>query len=370
MVRKQLTAPIGLGCLAAAVMIGTANIGLAFQEERQQQQTERQQTPDQDASSHAGEFDAFGRGYIRMTIQGNNSHRHNVNEQTQITIDGRPARLNDLRTGDRIRVTTGPNNVALEIEALRQGEQNQAFAQETQDTRRRPDFQENGESRVRNQNTAWLGVVLNEPEQGQEGVQITRIYPSGPAARAGLYSGDRLVQVAGKQVASVEEAAKIIEEAKPSEAIELVVMRGEQRQTITATLANRSDFFMDERFDDRRDQGNQGDDDFSRFEGSEIPDHAMMLEQHRRFAEQHQRIEEKLNQVLTELEDLRKQLGQAPRGQRPGAGRPDLDTPVDRIPDAQEPIEEPPTIDEAVEDSIEDAPEIERPEIERPEIER
>jgi len=332
--RHYLSGPALVGGLAVILMAGTANLGFAFQQTQDYPEGEGHPSPSHEENSHSGEFDSFGTGYIRMTVGGGKSHVHNVTEQTQVTIDGKPARLNNLRTGDRIEVSMGPNNVAMRIDVTRDGTKEGAAPGAG-----RPDFEEETPGRdnvqAKAEPTPWLGVVLNEAEEGQQGVQVTQTFPSGPAARAGLRGGDVLVQIAGQDVTSPEVAAQMIEKAKPNEPIELVVLRGDQRQTITATLGNRQDFLFEERLSNQN-QG-QGAEGFE-FEGSHIPDHAMMLEQHRHFAAQHERIEEKLDQVLKELAALRKQMGQDPAVETPEPPTPEPliprgETPKDRTPE-------------------------------------
>ena len=43
--------------------------------------------------------------------------------------------------------------------------------------------------------TAWLGVYLEEGDANTKGARITHVYPSGPAARAGLLVGDTIMKV-------------------------------------------------------------------------------------------------------------------------------------------------------------------------------
>ncbi len=331
--RHYLSGPALVGGLAVVLIAGTANLGFAFQQPQEYPEGEGHPTPSQQENSHGGEFDSFGTGYIRMNVGGGKSHVHNVTEQTQVTIDGQPARMNNLRTGDRIEVTMGPNNVAMRIDVTRDGTKEGPAPGAG-----RPDFEEEtprreGLETKAAENTPWLGVVLNQAEEGQQGVQVAQIFPSGPAARAGLRSGDVLVQIAGQDVTSPEVAAQMIEKAKANEPIELVVLRGEQRQTITATLGNRQDFLFEQR-QSNQNQG-QGEAGSFEFEGSSIPDHAMMLEQHRHFASQHERIEMKLDQVLKELAALRKQMGQDPAVETP-----EPPTPEPLIPRGETPKEE------------------------------
>ncbi len=163
------------------------------------------------------------------------------------------------------------------------------------------DFAQQGNSTSKP--TPWLGVILQEAQPNQKGVRVARIYPSGPAARAGLYPGDELLQIDDKQVDSVDGAVKVIESDKPDQKIDLVVLRNGERKTLTATLADRRDFLAEP--PQQNQGGNASDDAFLN-----VPGHHMMLEQHRHFAQQHQRIEQKLDQVLKELDQLKKQLGQ------------------------------------------------------------
>jgi hypothetical protein len=347
--QRLLTGPVGLACLAAALL---AHPGFAFQQTHEQPETTRPETKHE--STHGGMFDSFGQGYIRMNIEGGKSHLHNITEETRVFIDGEPARMGNLKTGDRIEVTMGPNNVAMKIDVIRNAARQGAA---------RPDFEEQpqgqGEVQAQAKITPWLGVVLNKAEEGKQGVEIRHIFPSGPAARAGLRSGDMLIQFEGKDVASPEDVAKLIAEGKVDEPIEVVVLRGEERFPIKTALANRSDFLLDGPFSN----DGQGQDGFGEFDHSHVPDHAMMLEQHRNFAEQHERIEMKLDQVLKELADLRKQMGHVPTVEGPEtvAPRPD----VQRNPAIEERLEVPsPEVPDRETEAIK--PETEIPEAPKP----
>jgi len=314
-----------------------ANPGFAFPQSHGQPESPRPETKNE--STHGGMFDSFGQGYIRMNIEGGKSHLHNITEDTKVFIDGEPAGMNNIRTGDRIEVTTGPNNVAMRIDVIRNPARQVPASGEPRQYSRRPDFEDQpqgqGEVQAQAKITPWLGVVLNKAEEGKEGVEIRQVFPSGPAARAGIRSGDLLIQIEGKDVKSPEEIAKMIAEGKVNEPFEVVVLRGEEKFPIKATLANRSDFL----FDDPSSNQGEGQEGFSDFDHSHIPDHAMMLEQHRYFAEQHERIEMKLDQVLKELADLRKQMGHAPAVEAPATDVPRPD--VERNPAIEERLEVP-----------------------------
>jgi C-terminal processing protease CtpA/Prc len=234
--------------------------------------------------------------------------------------------ISQISQGETAELVVWRNRQREQLQVRFNGQQQSGFRPES-GTRGR---QSSGQS----QGDAWLGIQLQETQAGeqgqgrqQEGVEIARVYPSGPAARAGLYSSDRLVEIDGQKVTNAEDVVEIVSKAQPNKEIKLVVMRDDERETLTAVLGDRRDFFGDSQFQQQQFQGqsDQGE-EFQSFRDHGVPEHSMLLEQHRRFAEQHQRIEEKLDQVLEELAALRQQRGQG--GQ--GASAPDQNRPQPR----------------------------------------
>ena len=324
---KRMSSSLWLGLAMGAMLLAGIQVFCCRQANAQDQNNQdtpqgATQTPADQGKTHTGEFVGMGQGFFRMTTNGKNTHTHKVTDQTQVTINGQPAQLSDLKTGDQIRVTTGPNNVALKIAATRgqtpQRGQAGFRGGNSDDTNNANDKNANSNNannnNANNQGTPWLGVLLQEkqagqPGQNQPGVRVIRTYPSGPAARAGLFAGDQLVQIDDQQVNSPEDVAKIISSDQPNQQLNLVVLRGGEKQTLTATLADRSDFLPNNQpMQGQGNQNNQFDSHQDHF--SNVPGHAMILEQQRHFAQQHQRIEQKLDQVLKELNQLKKQLGQ------------------------------------------------------------
>lgn len=181
----------------------------------------------------------------------------------------------------------------------------------------RPEGQQEG---AQTQSRAWLGVQLQEAapagegRQPQQGVRISDIYPSGPAARYGLRDGDMIVRIADEQVSSSDQISQLIARQKIGESVPVVVRRGDQEVTIEVVLADRSDFFFDQDefgqegafHGQQSQQGRQS--GFGDFQSSMVPEHAMMLEQHRRFAEQNERTHQLLHELQEEVQKLRKDL--------------------------------------------------------------
>lgn len=199
--------------------------------------------------------------------------------------------------------------------------------------------------------TAWLGVTMRrfapEPmplpgqpadqQQPPQGVHLLRVYPSGPAARAGLTAGDVVIRAGGQEVARPEDLADAVSQHSPGDTIELTVLRNGQERQVTARLGSLAAFVGES--NDQSPQPFLGD-----FRDDDISEHAMMLEQNRRFAEQHQRLEELVLKLHDEVRALRQELrgGQpadqqdAPQGQTPQT-QPGLGTPRDAAPPAPTP---------------------------------
>lgn len=156
---------------------------------------------------------------------------------------------------------------------------------------------------------AWLGVYLEESAEA-EGALVTNIYPSGPAARAGMRSGDIITQVNGQKVTSSSDLIAMMDELEPGSRAEAVVLRNNQAITLNVPLGRR-DTFVSHYREDRPsdDQGEYGEgDDYD--DSGDVPYHAMRLEHDRRMAEQHQRIESQIRMLQEEVRKLRETIEQ------------------------------------------------------------
>lgn len=58
------------------------------------------------AKTHTGMVVSAGMGKLTMKGENGKEHSHDIPENAIITVHGKPGKLEDLKTGERIRVTT------------------------------------------------------------------------------------------------------------------------------------------------------------------------------------------------------------------------------------------------------------------------
>jgi S1-C subfamily serine protease len=154
---------------------------------------------------------------------------------------------------------------------------------------------------------AWLGVFLEESEEGAEGTRVAHVFPAGPAARAGFRPGDVVIAVNGQEATNVADFISTVESLEPGGQAEFLVRRNDREMALTATLGNKSDFVFSNRpmqgGQEYEGQDSQRDDAFAN-----LPPYAMELEHHRRMAEQHQRLEGMIEELTEEVRQLREEF--------------------------------------------------------------
>jgi Tol biopolymer transport system component len=89
---------------------------------------------------------------------------------------------------------------------------------------------------------SYLGTVpdYSAMEQDAGGVLLADTRPDGPADRAGLRKGDRIVDMAGTRIENLHDMTFALQDHRPGETIDVVVLREEQRVTLRATLGERA----------------------------------------------------------------------------------------------------------------------------------
>jgi len=70
--------------------------------------------------AHEGTVVSVSEGKLTMTATGSSEqHSHDVATDAKITLDGKEAKLTDLKKGDTIKVTMGADKKVTKIEAKR-----------------------------------------------------------------------------------------------------------------------------------------------------------------------------------------------------------------------------------------------------------
>ena len=122
---------------------------------------------------------------------------------------------------------------AFVAESLARGETNPAYARAAA----APAMQ--GDSRGYG---AYLGTVpdYSAMEASAGGVLLADVRPGSPAEKAGLKGGDRIVEMAGTRIENLMDMTYALQDHKPGDTIDVIVMRGGERVTLRATLGSRS----------------------------------------------------------------------------------------------------------------------------------
>lgn len=83
----------------------------------------------------------------------------------------------------------------------------------------------------------FLGLELAEGRDGDGGgLRVERVLAGSPAAKAGVRDGDRLVRVAGHEVAGLSDARKAVAGVKPGDPVDLAVRREGEPAVLTLNV--------------------------------------------------------------------------------------------------------------------------------------
>src|SRR5947209_4033320 len=75
-----------------------------------------------DGNTHEGTVVSAGEHKLVMTGKDSkDEHSHDVGADAHVTLDGKDAKLSDLKKGDHVKVTLGADKKATKIEASRKG---------------------------------------------------------------------------------------------------------------------------------------------------------------------------------------------------------------------------------------------------------
>lgn len=98
----------------------------------------------------------------------------------------------------------------------------------------------------------WLGVQLKDvtPDEQRDlklgedyGAVVEKVEADSPASKAGLQSGDVIVEFAGEKVRSVAELRRLVRETPPGRTVEMRIRRKGEKKTLSASLEAQHDTF-------------------------------------------------------------------------------------------------------------------------------
>jgi len=161
----------------------------------------------------------------------------------------------------------------------------------------------------------WLGVAVEPGGEDIEGLRVKRVFPGGPAARAGIRKDDILLEIDRQLLSEHDDLAKALEGTRAGEEVAVRLTRGPNpklhEQTKFVRLGEstgRQRVALDEMKEQERAQESVGYWEDSQGFATQIPPGAYELEYQRRMAEQNERLERLLIDLSEEMQQLRQEV--------------------------------------------------------------
>jgi S1-C subfamily serine protease len=85
----------------------------------------------------------------------------------------------------------------------------------------------------------YLGTIPSYGEAEGQGMQLSGVAPGGPAERAGLRAGDRIVELAGHAIENVYDYTYALDALTVGKAVPITVLRDGERLRFEVTPASR-----------------------------------------------------------------------------------------------------------------------------------
>ncbi|MGB0717592.1 MAG: M20/M25/M40 family metallo-hydrolase, partial [Phycisphaerae bacterium] len=82
-----------------------------------------------------------------------------------------------------------------------------------------------------------MGIAPGYVDDGKSGMPVDAVNPQGPADMAGIKKGDRIVSIAGRDVANIYDYMAATRGNEPGDVVEVVVIRGDQKMSLKVELA-------------------------------------------------------------------------------------------------------------------------------------
>ena len=86
---------------------------------------------------------------------------------------------------------------------------------------------------------AYLGTIPDYSQGDVTGVKLSGVMKGAPAEQAGIQGGDVVIELAGQKIENIYDYTYAIDALKVGTAVEIVVLRGNRRMTVTVTPTSR-----------------------------------------------------------------------------------------------------------------------------------
>jgi predicted metalloprotease with PDZ domain len=90
--------------------------------------------------------------------------------------------------------------------------------------------------KAKQQDKPYLGIAVAQKQGEHPGVTLQGVLPEGPAGKAGLRKGDRIVMADGKEVKTFKDLAGVLSHHKAGDALTVKAVREGKEQTFTVAL--------------------------------------------------------------------------------------------------------------------------------------
>jgi hypothetical protein len=84
---------------------------------------------------------------------------------------------------------------------------------------------------------ATMGVMPDYADESNDGMKLSDVRDGGPAAKAGLKGGDKIVRIAGKPIGTIYDYMESLKGYKPGDKVEVVVRRDGKEITLPVSLS-------------------------------------------------------------------------------------------------------------------------------------
>lgn len=158
----------------------------------------------------------------------------------------------------------------------------------------------------------WLGVAVDPGSEDIKGIEVSRVFPGGPAARAGIRKGMVLLALNGQTLHAHDDLKPLLEETEPGEEVTIKVTHGADPELYEEELTVRlGDSRRTRRRSISEDDPLRGSPDYwedSQDFATQVAPRDFENEQGRRLAEQNERLERLLTQLREDVAALREEV--------------------------------------------------------------